>query len=363
MEKNQNPIEVVPEQSLDTWFDEVEKTGENDTPKEKVEIDSLFDTPEVKEDAPKPQQKPVETIIEPKATNLYVDKVKLLIDRGYWQDGEIEIEDENGEKQTVSISDLEFTPELFEQIDESQKALKKEELDSKYVSVEGLDDTTKNMIALKKSGGDLRELIKLETEYVNPVKSLDLDNEKHQEYLVYQKLASQGLDEDVIEFKIAKLKKDLILDVEAEKIYKEVDSNFTNLVEQKKQEQLKLIEDRKEEDKVWRKTMSETLKTLDIKNETLVKNVLDKTSKLDEYGISEIDRLYYESKKNPELHAKLSLWLTDEKAFNEFLGVSIKNEIKKDTIKTIFKLSPKVASQQAVQKKTPGNELDEVFDK
>jgi hypothetical protein len=355
MEKNQPT--VVEEKSLDAWFDSVETSIDNlEEVKEELPLDSLFDKEEI------PQQ-PLPEIKQVKEDDSFTKHVKFLIDKGYWEDVDIEIEDpETGEKKAISISDVQMTPELFEQIEESQKELKATELKSKYVSVEGLDDATKKMIELKKAGGDLSELIQIESEYVHPLKNLNLEDEEHQEYLVRQKLMSQGLDNDVIDYKIHKLKKELVLDTEAKKVAGEVEANFNNIVEQKKQEQLEQIEIAKEEHKQFTKSVKEAYKNLNVSNEGLLKGLIEKASKIDEYGLSEADKLYFESKKNPELFAKVNFLLNDEKAFNELLGVKIKNEVSKNTFKQLITLKPKTASQKTEQsKKGSDNDLDELF--
>ena len=362
MTTEKNQPEVIEEKSLDSWFDMVDKPEETkEENKVEVPLDSLFN-----DEPPTPildDKKVNEVIVPEKVDNTFAKHAKFLLDKGYWEDVDIEIEDpETGEKKSVSISDVEMTPELFEQIEESQKELKEADLKSKYVSVEGLDETTKKMIELKKAGGDLRELIQLEAQYVHPLKGLDLDDEGHQEYLVRQKLVSQGLDNDVIDYKVHKLKTDLTLDTEAKKIYDEVDTNFQDVVEQKKQEQLAQIEAAKEDQKQFTKTIKDTYKGLNITNENLLKGLVEKATKVDEYGLTDADKLYFESKKNPELFAKVNFLLNDEKAFNEFMGVKIKNEVSKDTFRKLVTLKPKTATQKQEQSKKSSNELDNIFD-
>lgn len=359
MTENQN--QVVEEKSLDSWFDLVDKPEEVVTPTEEIKLDSLFNdepTPPVEQKIETPE-KPLET----NKVNKFLENAKFLVEKGYWADVDIEIEDEAGEKRQVSILDVEMTPELFEQIEASQKELKAEDLKSKYVSVEGLDEATKKMIEIKNAGGDISGLVQLEAEFVHPLKNLDLDNEQHQEYLVRQKLSSQGIDPEFIEFKVSKLKSDLSLDTEAKKIFDEVNENFNNVVEQKKQEQLQQIENYKEQQKQFKKTIQDTYKGLNINNPDLLKGLVERASKVDEHGLTDADKLFFEAKeKNPELFAKVNFLLSDEKAFNEFMGVKIKNDVKKETIKQLITLKPKTSSQKTETKKQSSNEIDALFD-
>lgn len=362
MEQNQTP-QIVEAKNLDEWF---EKAGQEEVQQQEVvkTLESVF------EEEKKPIEEKTPIVAEEKETIIVDDKltnqVKFLVEKGYWEDYDIEVEDpQTGEKKLVPILDLPMTPELFEQLELAQKEKKTEDLNSKYISVEGLDDTTKKMIELKKAGGDITQLLQAEAEFVNPLKDLDLDNEQHQEYLVRQRLSlNQDLDNIDIDNKIKRLKENLTLDIEAKKIAEEVQERFDGFVEEKKQEYLKKLEDQKEEQKVFRKTISETYKGFQIKNENLVKALVDKASKTDEYGLSETDKAYFEAKQKPELFAKVNFLLTNEEAFNEFMGVKIKNKVALETTKAILRLSPKIAKQhEGNQQRKPLDELDAVFEK
>lgn len=275
-------------------------------------------------------------------TSVYTDLIKEYIEDGDWEDGAIEIEDENGETQTVNLLDLtEVTPEQFRQIKAGQKALKDEEFKSKYISKEGIDENTLKIIELKKAGGDTRELFQMQAELVNPLDRLDLDDERVHEYLVRQKLsANPDLDADDIDNKIKKLKANFTLDSEAKKIIGEVNHNFGLAIEQRQREHAEAVEKIQAEQKDFKKQMSQTYKDLKL-SDSVVKNLVENTAKFDEYGLTNVDKAFFEAKKNPELFAKIAYLILDEKGFNELQGVKIKNDVKKETIKTIFKISPK----------------------
>lgn len=362
--ENQNPT-IVEAKSLDEWF---EKVGTEEPKVEVVEatIDDLFKGEETTEEKAPLVTKTTE---EPKQEEVKVDdklsnQVKFLIEKGYWEDYDIEIEDpETKEIKLVPIAELEMTPELFEQLETAQKEKKDEDFKSKYVSVEGLDDTTKKILEIKKAGGDTLPLFQAEAEFVNPISKLDLEDEKHQEHLVRQRLSlNPDLDQYDIDSKIKRLKESLTLDVEAKKIAEDVKEKFDGWVEEQKQAHITKLEAQKEEQKQFRKTVGDTYKGFQIKNENLLKTLVDKASKTDEYGLSEADKAYFESKKNPELFAKVNFLLTNEEAFNEFMGVKIKNKVAIETTKSILKLSPKMAKQAEDIKKKPANEIDAFFE-
>lgn len=294
--------------------------------------------------SPKPE--PTAPVIEDKPTNktsVYTNLIKEYIEDGDWEDGAIEMEDENGETIQVNLLELtDVTPEQFKQIKAGQKALKEEELKSKYISKENLDENTLKIIELKKAGGDTRELFQIQAELVNPLDTLDLDDERVHEYLVRQKLsANPDLDQDDIDNKITKMKSNFVLDVEAKKIISEVNTNFGLAIEQKKKEHAEATEKILADQKEFKKTMAQTYKELKL-NDNLVKRLVEDTAKFDQLGLTNVDKAFFEAKKNPELFAKIAYLILDEKGFNEFQGVKIKNDVTKDTITKIFKINSKV---------------------
>jgi hypothetical protein len=296
---------------------------------------------------------PIEEVIPPAAApkvesskpSVYTDLIKEYIEDGEWEDGAIEIEDDKGEIITVNLLDLtDISPEQFRQIKAGQKALKDEELKTKYISKEGIDENTLKILEIKKAGGDTRELFQIQAELVNPLDNLDLDDERVHEYLVRQRLSTNpDLDQDDINNKVSKMKANFTLDTEAKKIISEVNTNFGLAIEEKKKEHLALVAKVQEEQKAFKKQMTQTYKDLKL-NDNLVKNLVENTSKFDEYGLTNVDKAFFEAKKNPELFAKIAYLILDEKGFNEFQGVKIKNDVTKETIKTIFKISPKASN-------------------
>lgn len=364
--ENQNPT-IVPANSLDDWFDKVATTEET-TPVVETKIEDLFDKKEEvpseeKKEEKKEELKLPETKVEEKNTTLS-NQVKFLIDKGYWEDYDVEVQDpETGETKLVPITELDITDEVFEQLEQAQKDKKEEDFKSKYVSVEGLDETTKKMIELKKSGGDITPLLQAEAEFVSPISKLNLEDEGHQEYLVRQRLSlNPDLDQVDIDNKIKRLKENLTLDIEAKKIADDVTEKFNTWVEEKNKEHLARVEALKEEQKQFTKTIRDTYKGFDIKNENLLKGLVEKATKTDEHGLTEVDKAYFDAKKNPELFAKVNFLLTNEDAFNEFMGIKIKNKVSIETAKNILKLSPKMAKQVEDKKQQSGSEIDKFFD-
>lgn len=332
------------------------------TPAPEATIEDFFKV-EGQEETPKApitEEKEVKTQSAPKET-VYTSKVKEYIEEGFFTDADIDIEGEDGEIVKVALSELkDITPEMFSVIKEEQKRLKAEEIGEKYVSVEGLDERTKKMIELKKAGGDLTELIQEDIQYTNVLAGIDLDNEQVQENLVRQKLQSQGLKPKYIEAEIAEMKENLTLDVEAKVIVDNYNAYYDNLIEEKKKEQLSRIEAEKEQQKVFKKSLNDVYKGLKLP-ENISKVLLDNSTKVDEYGLTNTDKLYFDAKSDPETYAEISFFLNNKEKFKEFLGVKVKNETKLETIRKVISLSPKALKTSADTPNKKVSEVEEFF--
>ena len=215
--------------------------------------------------------------------------------------------------------------------------MKEEDFKSKYVNIENFDETTKKMLELKRKGGDITQLIQAEAQIVHPLKDYNLEDERVQEGLVRQKLAHLGNEQDVIDFKINKLKKELNLDKEAEKVIKEINDSFDAYVEKESQRQLEELTAQKEKQKEFRKTMSDMFKTYDIED-NIRKSLLDSSTKNDDNGLSDVDKAFFEAKNNPELFAQVAFLLTDREAYNKYTGIKIKNKTNLDTVQKVYSL-------------------------
>lgn len=188
----EKPAEVIaePEQKIDDFFSIEEKPIDN----------SII---------PAASSKPKEEVIvpQPKSTFSYKDLVAEFIADGDWENVAIELE-EGGDP--INISDLEdISPELFKDLKAAQNQLKKEELESKYVSTDGLTETDKKILEIKKKGGDITPLLQMQAQHVHPLSGLDLDDERVHESLVRQRLAHKGLHPKIVEAEISRLKEDL----------------------------------------------------------------------------------------------------------------------------------------------------------
>lgn len=368
-ENQKNESTVLSGNSLEAFFTEDAKPDKQEIPKEEQNsgIEEIFDKKEDKntfedfqgtsdnifEKTPKPEEqlKPAE-----QPSSYYYDNVvRDFIEEGDWEDMLVETE-VDGEMVERPLSELEnVDKETFNQIRSEIKRLKDEDFKEKYISVEGLDETTKKMVELKRKGGDITSLIETEAKVVHPLKNIDLEDESVHEGLVRQKLSYQGIKSDVIERTISDYKKNLTLDKEAQEIISEINTNFDKYVEAESKKQLEEIEEQKAQQKEFRKTMSETIKGLDIKEEKVVKSLLDAATKPDETGLSDVDKAFFEAKQNPELFAKVAFLLTDSELFDKHMGVKIKNNANLESMKKVFSLKKRSNSSGAkIEKKEEG---------
>lgn len=359
---NVKPIENV--DSFDALFEQLGSETQSTEPTE-VTVEQLFETPPAQEqETPQVITPPA---VETPTTNPFLERTKFLLADGFWNDYEIPIINEKGEEQFVAISELsdsQLNEDLFEQIKAAQKEEKDKELKEKYISVEGIDDTTKKIIELKRKGGDITEALTVHQQYISPLEGVDLSEEAHQEWLVRQKLQmNPDLDADDIENKIKKLKANLVLDKEAEKIYGEIKTQYDKFLESKVKEQEDLIAQEKEQQKLFKKTITESARQLDIKNDNTIRSIVEFASKPDENGLSEADKKFFDIKQtNPELFTKVSLLLNNEELFNQIYGAKVATKVKTDTIRNVLQLKP-VQKGTLLEKEQPKSKEEDIFDK
>lgn len=342
---------------------QTEVTGEDVFAKlTNTQVEEVVTPPQIEEqpEVVIPKEKEKEAIVAPIQTP-YTDKLKDYISAGFLEDVEIIVGEGEEEKQ-VFLSELtDLDADTFNAIIVQYKEAKDKELKEKYISREGLDERTEKYIELKKAGGDISKLVETEIQYVNPLSTYNLDDESHQEELVRRDLTAQGLRPKVIEAQIQEFKEDMSLDLEAKKIAERINTQFDTYLDSKKQEQLASIEADKAEQKEFRKSIGEELKSL-ISDENISKVILDNSTKRDENGLTNTERLFFEAQKNPKQFAKIALYLNNEEAFLKLIGAKTKLKETVNTVNTLLRINPSVVKN--IKKETlPETEGDIVFKK
>lgn len=365
MEKNQkNETSVLTGNSLEAFFTGVSPESNTEVIKDsQSEIDGIFDNKQKETNSPKEEdlKKDIkkEEVQLPQSNTYYYDNVvNDFLEEGEWEDMVIESEVE-GEIVETPLSELKnIDKDTFLEIKKHFKQLKEEEFKENYISVEGLDDTTKRMVELKKKGGDISSLIEAEIRHVHPLKGYDLEDERVQEAIVRQKLNASGqLSQATIESEIKTLKENLELDKKANEVVEEINTNFNNFVEAEAKKQEAELELQKQKQKEFRKKLSETINGFDIKEDKIVKSLLDASTKYDSNGLSDVDKAFFEAKENPQLFTKIAFLLTNEELFDKHMGVKIKNKANLDTVKKVLSLKKRSSSEQKeIQKDKKGLE-------
>lgn len=291
-----------------------------DTPTEEVEAEKELEViPEIKEVK-------LPTSFE-KST--HDDLVDDLLKDGDWDD--IVLEDEEGNE--VQLSKMKGIDRArYRDIKAIQDQIKKDNLSEKYVSVDGLDETTKKLIQVKREGGDIRPFLEYEVNTLHPLQGLDLNNEKDQERLVYNKYLNQLKDSDSAIAQVEHLKKNFKLDIVANEIAESVDKIYKEEVAQ----ELENIRGKKaealEREKESKKELISYYKEIGLNDKT-AKNLSETIS--DKEGWSEADKLFFEAKKDPKLFGDILFLLKDKKGYEEFKGVKIANNINLKTFKLV----------------------------
>jgi hypothetical protein len=311
------------------------------------------------EEAPEEVKKPIESLQQSKPTQ-FSEKLQDYIATGFLEDVQITI-GEGSDTQEVFLSELkDLDEDTFNTVISEYKKAKDKDLSENYISKEGLDDRTKKYIELKKAGGDLNQLIEHEIQYVNPLSQFDLEDEVHQEELVRRSLLAQGYKPKYVEQEIAEMKENVSLDLEAKKIADAINKKFDETVEAKKKEQLEKIEAEKVEQKEFRKNISTALKEL-VPNENISKVLLDNSTKRDEYGLTNTDKLYFDAQKDTQKFAKIAFFLNNEEEFYKNIGAKVKTDAAKKTIKTFFSINPSIV--KTTIKETKSDTIgDKVFE-
>lgn len=230
-------------------------------------------------------------------------------------------QNEEGEDVEVPLIDLNLTKEEFIDVVKNYIEDERSRIKENSISTEDLDETTLTVMkAVKNSRGKFEELSKLlqiQTDFVDPIKSLDLENESDQEKAVRMKHQAEGkLTDRQVETLIRGFKAEGSLREEAE-------DSVNTLSEMVKNEAIRLNEelDKKEEQlqsnlKHYRSVIESELKSKYNVEDKLAKKIADFAGKEvtnQEFKIKEflIDKNYREFRQDKDISSLLSLWLYD----------------------------------------------------
>ena len=327
-ENNQAVVETVSAELLASIFNEA-GLGETQKAEEAtIEQPDYTPTPEVVNELP-----PSEA---PKVQSDYSKRLKNLVKDGILENFSITYGEED-----VFIEDIEdLTEEGYQKIVEGWKEAKKSEVDSKYISIEGLDETTKKLIDIKRNGGDITELIRENVTAIDQLSQLkdNIDNEQVQINIVAHSLQQQGIKPAVVKAQIQALIEEGVLDTEANTILDSHLAVHQQAIEQKRNSEIERVEKEKEDLKTLRKTLSLQYKELGLPD-SMQKLLVDNATKLDQDKISNTDRLYFEAIKDPKRFAELNFFLNNPEEFKKHVTSPKVTKAKIDAIMPLFSVN------------------------
>jgi len=300
--------------------------------------EQMLPTPPVAEVTP-PSVNDLPKVEEQKATR-YSEKIKNLIEDGFLEDVSITLDDKE-----VFISEIDIQDkDTYDSILESIKAEKKKQREEKYISKEGLDDTFLKVVEARKAGVNVNEIIQENISAIdqlsnlrNALDSVEIEDKEKEQLainIVAQNLQQKGLSQKVIQAQIEDYIENATLETEASSILDSHLQLHSQAIEQKTQVELQRVEKEKEDFKIFKKTISTTYKEYGIP-ESMQKVLVENATKLDEFKISNTDKLFFEAQqKSPDLFAKVNFLLNNPQEFEKWISGKKVTEAKKDIIKS-----------------------------
>jgi hypothetical protein len=340
--KSKTPQEKVEEKTADDVLKQLGVKTEEATPPEvdDAEAEKLKAEEKAKEKADKAEAKKVEEL-KNLVGNQWKTRLNSLIEDGILEDVTITLDPGTENEKEVYLSELEnLDADTYKSIVANYKEAKDKELKEKYISVEGLDDTTKKLIQLKKDGGDISQMIQQEVQVIDTLHKIEksLDEENEQARVVFHDLINRGLSERVAKAQIQELVENFQLESTAREIIKSEIDTYELSINEKEKEQRKQLELEKEELKKFTKEVSSKYKEWGV--EENLRNLLVKNTTIrDNNGLTNTDKLYFDSIKDPEKHAKIAFALNNLEAFEEFVSGKRVVEDKKKTVQSLFVLN------------------------
>jgi hypothetical protein len=322
--KNEEEVDI---DLSDDKEDDSEEAGTKDDKEEKEE------EVVVEKNEPSKKEKKEEIVFN-NSDAVYFDIVKDRLDSGEWED--VLIETEDGTEKLLSELDN-IDKDTFKNLEKAIKDQKDEELKSKYVDIDGLDEVKKRLINIVKSGDlDLAKALFQNPESLKePFQGYDEDNDAHNTEVLawyYQNIIGHSPSET--RALVEASKKDLTLDVKAQKIVDYQRQQFYKGLENKEQE---LIAEQKEEVeriKEYRKGLASEFKQEGV-SENLTRKFVDVATKKDENGAFEIDNIYEEWMNDPKKAKELIQFMLDKETYIKRVTSETKKNVQLENLKKI----------------------------
>lgn len=266
----------------------------------------------------------------------YSRRLKTAISDGLIENFQINYNDQ--EAFLEDITDL--TEEGYNEIISAYKAEKDKTLKEKYISTEDLDDQTKKLIEIRKAGGNISEIVKENITAIEQLTQLreNIDNVNVQANIVGKDLEQKGAELEVIQAQIQRLIERGELEDKANLILDSHLSIHNEAIEQKRQSELQRVEQENQDFKNLRKNLSTIYQEMNVP-ENIKKVLIDNATKADSDKITNMDKLYFETIKDPKRLAELNYFLNNPEEFKKQVSSKKVLESQVNTTKTLFTIN------------------------
>jgi len=320
--------------------EEEEDKEEEDKGKDDSEEESLIPTAKSSEEVNQ----------ESEASKLYKKALKET-----WGADEIStiVQVIDGEEVEVNIDDIDLDEETFKLINQAKIDELKEEAVKDKISSEGVSDFTKKLIEIDKNGGDVKELLQIRSNFLDPLEGLDVNSVEDQREIVYLRNMAAGLDEDSTLRLIKSYEEEGTLANVAEDSY----NKLREAIDKKLEDELRISKENKnkaeENFKKYTSDLKEELKKFELKD-SAKKKIVDFATTIKDNGKLAIDEVYNEWRMNPQKASMLALFMLDEEEFISQLTSKAVRETQLNAAKKL-KIIPKSNSSIEVQKTPSSN--------
>lgn len=261
----------------------------------------------------------------------------------------------DGEEVEVNIEDIDLDEETFKLITQAKIEELKEEAIKGKISADGASEFALKLLEIDKNGGEIKDLLRIKTDFLDPLEGLDTSVVEDQREIVYLRNMAAGLDEDSTLRLIKSYEEEGTLSDVAEDSY----NKLREAIDKRLEDEVKISQDNKKkaEDnfKKYAADLKVELKKFELKD-AAKKKIVDFATAIKENGKLAIDEVYNEWRMNPEKSSMLALFMLDEEEFISQLTSKAVRESQLNAAKKL-KIIPKSNSNIEVQKTSASNKI------
>lgn len=262
--------------------------------------------------------------------------VKNMLEVGAIEDLSL-IVDPDSEETTLLSEYADITAEELTEIIEADKQQRKTQVKEKYISREGLDETSLKIVDILKNGGSLEDLVNPE-KGVNvlkkPFEGYDLDDDLVRKKVFVHYYMQKGIKQSDAKGMLDARVKEGVFEDEVDGIIDLYNKSYEKGVADMQTKFKNEAAEERNRIKETKKNITTTLKEKGFKD-NVVRKVVDGITKYDSEGFLPIERKIDLILKNPETHYKVLLHLLDDKSFETLIKENTSTGASKATIKLV----------------------------